>query len=129
MLKNANLFLMPVFIFLTICFISGCSVNTVENREHKNGIYTGEWQFGRPHGYGTYTVRTDDILRIYEGEWRNGQRHGQGTQTRENSDGTVLSYEGGWRKDLRAGQGIQIYDRGSGETVMYEGNFAGDLIH
>ena|GEM_PF-1064219 len=124
MLKKLILF----FVFMFILSVSGCAKN-VEDEEYHGGIYSGEWQFGKPNGHGKYTADTDGAVITYEGEWRSGTRHGHGVQVLESGDGSVLTYEGGWRYDKRHGEGLQIYERADGSVIIHEGIFSSDLLH
>ena len=125
MLKK--LILCSALIFILI--ISGCAVSAVEREEFENGIYTGEWQRGRPHGHGTLIAETDEAVTSYVGEWRSGRRRGQGLHVRTGSDGSVLTFEGGWRNNQRNGQGRHIFEHADGSTITHEGNFINDAIH
>ncbi|WP_150777838.1 MORN repeat-containing protein [Pandoraea sputorum] len=70
------------------------------------GMYLGEWQDGKPHGYGE--LRFHDGT-VYEGHWIDGLRHGSGSQT--DPDGT--HYTGEWRSDKKNGPGVQVLRDGS----------------
>ncbi len=43
----------------------------------ENGVYTGSWHAGKPHGDGTLTNSKGAV--IYEGKWAKGLKHGKGT--------------------------------------------------
>lgn len=69
-------------------------------KEYSDGrIYEGEFKYGEPHGWGTYTWPNDDI---YIGEFVNGLRSGHGQQSFGNGD----SYAGEWRDGLIHGKGV-----------------------
>ena len=79
-------------------------------------IYTGQWQDGLHHGFGTEYKDTPRVY--YKGQWKAGQRHGKG---RDVLDGEANYYEGHFVNGLRHGHGIlklanrnYTYDGGMG---------------
>merc|ERR1719263_2515716 len=53
--------------------------------------YIGEVQYGRIHGFGTYTWRTNSK---YVGQWKDGKMHGNGVKTDPHGN----LFEGEWRE-------------------------------
>ena len=102
------------------------------------GIYCGEWQDGKAHGYGICTGPKNvgkfegfwqegfEVLGVYiwpngnryEGEWKDGRRHGLGVET----SGTE-TYCGEWKNGLRHGCGV-LCDASGGR---YEGTWSEGL--
>jgi len=78
--------------------------------------YTGEWQFDRKCGFGTFTSITGVI---YSGEWENDHAHGYGRL--EHPDG--LHYDGLWENGMRHGKGRLNYANGD----FYSGEWANDV--
>ena len=64
--------------------------------ERGNGIYCGQWQKGRYHGYGKYEYFDGTT---YEGSWNQGFMHGQGKFTWPKSLGAV--FLGEFKNDKR----------------------------
>ena len=81
-------------------------------------IYQGEFQFNKPHGYGTFT--NSDSVVVYEGEWRDGRFDGQGTYLLGKA-----KYIGELIKGEVTGQGTWYYTNGA----VYEGSVKNALKH
>ncbi|CAK92861.1 unnamed protein product (macronuclear) [Paramecium tetraurelia] len=92
---------------------------TKGERVYKNGIiYTGEVQFGIPHGKGK-EKQSDKI--IYDGNYLNGERHGQGLL--HHQDGST--YEGEHQNGLMKGKGTFRYSDGT----YYSGQLLNGVMH
>ena len=119
-------------------------METVENLEWDEGLYSGEVLNGVPHGHGTLDVYQDDEhIRRYQGEWKDGEftlgaaywpdkekyigefkegkKHGKGTV--EYADGG--GYDGGWKENHFHGKGKRYFPDGA----FYEGDFVEGRWH
>ncbi len=68
--------------------------------------YEGDFQDGKFHGYGKYSLMVSRSERgYYEGHWVNGERHGRGTFW----NGVSQLYIGEWRDGLRHGRGSYFF--------------------
>ena len=71
-------------------------VEAAENKITKNyggsGVYCGQMEGGKRHGYGTFTYANG---KKYVGEYKNGNKHGQGTLTLANG---TIKHSGKWKK-------------------------------
>ncbi|XP_041826085.1 MORN repeat-containing protein 3 [Melanotaenia boesemani] len=84
-------------------------------------VYNGEWKFGKPDGYGDYSVLlpgSQEYTRRYSGGWKNGKKHGDGMYFYNN----LAFYEGEWSENQRSGWGRMYYDNGD----IYEGEWMKD---
>ena len=84
-------------------------VKAAGNKITKNyegvGIYYGQMEGGKRHGYGTYTFASGSK---YVGEFKNGKFNGNGTQTASNGDKCV----GEFKDDLFHGTGTKTWADG-----------------
>lgn len=87
---------------------------------YTGGYYTGEytWEWGTPHGQGTYFSASGDIL--FKGEYDRGKRkNGYG---KEEDAATI--YEGNYKDGYRSGKGTLTWKNAlSGYAYKYVGNF------
>jgi len=87
--------------------------NKIRTNYRWGGVYYGQMEGGKKHGYGTYTWASGSK---YVGEWKNGTRDGNGTKTW--ADGS--KYVGEWNNDKKHGQGTQTKADG---TIAYSGEW------
>ena len=73
-------------------------------------------QFGRIHGFGTYTWRTDSK---YVGQWKRGSREGRGVLKKSEE----IVYSGDWKAGKYHGLGVLKVDA----STIYDGCFANGL--
>ncbi len=85
-----------------------------------NGVYTGSWHAGKPHGYGTLTNSKGAV--IYEGEWVEGRKHGKGTYT--SSHGNECDGEWFEGRPLKGSTFVITYPNGN----VYKGSVSLDII-
>ena len=75
---------------------------------NRNGIYKGEVEDGKRHGFGVYKT----AYTTYKGEWKNDMRHGVGVfiqQELASESGTGYRYEGDWKDGEMNGCGICVF--------------------
>ena len=87
------------------------------NPESKNIIYEGEFQNGKPNGFGKCFYENGNY---YEGEFLEGVRHGKGIIYYKNGK---IKYEGNFIRDICEGQGKYIWENGE----YYIGDFHNNL--
>lgn len=112
--------------------------NGWHTREYDNGVYSGDFENGDMHGYGTFIYSNGDTYSgswrygeksgqgkyvyadgsVYDGEWSIDKKNGQGKCTYANGD----VYDGEWNYDTKSGQGKYTYANGD----WYEGEFKGN---
>ena len=85
------------------------------------GVYTGDWNDGKPHGSGTLTIhetndRWDYGDTLWSGSWSNGLIEGYG-QWRSAVDG---AYDGNFSGGLKSGYGKMWFSDGT----VYEGQWS-----
>ena len=84
---------------------------------YKGQVFEGEFQRGKPNGYGIYLWINGDK---HFGFYKEGGKHGWGTYTYSNGD----KYVGEFNNDTRHGQGTHTYANGRRQEGMWEnGNF------
>lgn len=79
--------------------------------------YNGEFELGKPHGYGIYKYIGNlylydfpsEFVKLYKGNFKNGKKHGKGLEIYKNNE----SYEGDFEKSLRHGEGVYYSSNGS----------------
>lgn len=86
--------------------------SSVDQIEYNSGIYTGDIEYGRPNGSGTWHHPDGQS---YVGDWINGQFHGSGRLVRVNGD----VYEGDFEYGFMHGSGSIYYQNGD----KYDGEF------
>lgn len=96
-------------------------IYTAEAVEDFNGsnasyTFTGEWENGKPNGYGIKTYSNGTINRGY---FKNGMLHGYGVCYY--TDGVI--FEGYFENDLRIGYGVEI------GGIVYRGFYKDDKYH
>lgn len=98
--------------------VSGKSITVVVLGESFDGTYSGDWRYGKPNGYGEFTLSGA----TYKGEWSNGTFHGSGTLTLY--DGSYMT--GGWVEGNLYGY-CEIYNTDDG--MMYKGDVVNNQFH
>ncbi|MDE6619651.1 MAG: protein kinase [Lachnospiraceae bacterium] len=100
----------------SICNVIAAIIHSYRNgwhmREYDIGVYSGNFENGDMHGYGTIIYSDGDA---YSGSWRYGRKSGQGKYVYAGGD----IYDGEWSIDKENGQGKYIYANGD----WYEGEF------
>jgi len=76
------------------------------------GEYEGEFKYGLPHGWGTYSFNDGTV---YIGEFMDGLRNGHGQQNFGNGD----NFSGEWRNGLMHGKGVYLWE----DASKYVGTF------
>ena len=104
-------------------------------------VYSGKYQLGKKHGYGTIKYKSGDIYKgefkydlfdgvgeyiwvdglRYKGDWKNGKMNGKGTLTQPSGE----KYSGEFKEDKKHGKGYYINPNGT----TYEGGFKNDVFH
>lgn len=85
------------------------------------GMYTGEWNDGKPNGQGTFTVSTKSAYQgVWEGTWKNGAMTYGVCQY-----STGNRYEGSLSGGSPGGTGVMVYQNGD----RFEGNWEGGMRH
>lgn len=94
------------------------TAKAVENFNGSNESYTftGEWENGKPNGYGIKIYSDGTTNRGY---FKDGKLHGYGVC--HYSDGTIS--EGYYVNDLKEGYGVEI------GRMVYRGNYKNDKFH
>lgn len=116
-------------------------------RHDNNSKYTGQWNLGREHGFGTRTLLNPDLpgpwnadaraamviarqgapvelgpaMTSYSGNWCKGYRHGSGTAIYADSS----YFRGAWVRGNRDGEGVEERTDGS----YYSGGWKGCTYH
>lgn len=97
--------------------------------EMYNVDYEGEWNYGKYHGFGKRTVKSNSTIDIYIGEWYMGKRQGNGkwetqgniyTGTFDNGafvNGKIEYFNG----DVYEGQARNNYKHGYGILTNHDG--------
>jgi hypothetical protein len=85
---------------------------------NKGQVFEGEFQRGKPNGYGIYIWSNGDK---HVGFYRDGAKHGQGTNTFRNGE----EYVGEFKDDKWNGQGTYNYSNGD----RYQGEFKDNKKH
>ncbi len=88
------------------------------DKELRNTVLEGEWQFGKLNGQGMYAMPDG---RKYAGGFKDFLRHGQGQLTMSNGD----RYTGEFNADAFEGQGTYTFASGA----RYVGEFKGGRFH
>ena len=104
-------------------------------------VYSGKYQLGKKHGYGTIKYKSGDIYKgefkydlfdgvgeyiwadglRYKGDWKNGKMNGEGTLLHPSGE----KYSGKFKDDKKNGKGYYINPNGT----TYEGEYKNDVVH
>ena len=78
---------------------------TVFQRSFPEGVYGGEFKYGKKHGKGKMLYNDG---RVYEGDWKGNKKNGKGKYS--HPEGAV--YEGDWLDGKKHGKGRNIRSNG-----------------
>ncbi|MDO4798311.1 MAG: AAA family ATPase [Coriobacteriales bacterium] len=92
--------------------------------EYASGLrYVGQFDHGKPHGFGTMTYPAHRGSITFEGQWSKGKQTGRGKRVWRDSGGKATQVEiAEWRQGLRDGKGRIKWSDGS----SFEGQFSLD---